>query len=317
MFIDQAKVIVKAGNGGNGCTSLYQDKFNMRGYTDGGDGGWGADVIVRSDRNLRTLMDLQFKRHFIGKHGGHGSSKNQRGRDALPVIIRVPCGTIIRDIGIDCLLGELDKDGQELVVAHGGKGGLGNQKNREATPGAIGEEKELQFDLKLLADVGLVGFPNAGKSTLITQISNATPKIAAYPFTTKSPMLGMVGIDSEAFVVADIPGLIEGSAEGRGLGDRFLRHVERTKLLVHIIDMAGFEGRDPIDDYRIINQELEGYSPIVAKKKQVVVANKMDLSSAAQNLKRFKKAVKVKVYPISALKAEGLEELVEAIRKKL
>ncbi|MCU0651010.1 MAG: GTPase ObgE [Candidatus Omnitrophica bacterium] len=317
MFIDQAKVVVTAGNGGNGCSSLYQDKFNMRGFPDGGDGGRGGDVIVRADRNLRTLMDLQFKRHFIAKHGGHGSSKNQRGRDAEPVVIRVPCGTIIRDIGIDCLLGELDEDKQELVVAHGGKGGLGNQKHREATPGVKGEEKELLFDLKLLADVGLVGFPNAGKSTLITQISNATPKIAAYPFTTKSPMLGMVGIDKEAFVVADIPGLIEGSSAGRGLGDRFLRHVERTKLLVHIIDMAGFEGRDPLEDYRVINLELKGYSPIVAKKKQIVVANKMDLAGAAENLKRFKKAVKAKVYPISALKAEGLEELVEAIRKKL
>ncbi|MFA6384231.1 MAG: GTPase ObgE [Candidatus Omnitrophota bacterium] len=317
MFIDQAKVVVSAGDGGRGCASYYQDKWNMKGFPDGGDGGWGADIIVRADRNLRTLMDLQFKRHFIGKHGGHGSSKNQRGANAVPVMIRVPCGTIIRDLGIDCLLGELDKDGQELIVAHGGKGGLGNQKHREATPGAPGDEKELQFDLKLLADVGLVGFPNAGKSTLITRISNATPKVAAYPFTTKSPMLGMVGIDTEAFVVADIPGLIEGSSEGRGLGDRFLRHVERTKLLVHIIDMAGFEGRDPIEDYRIINEELKGYSLVVAKKQQVVVANKMDLPGSQANLKRFKKAVKKTVFPISALKAEGLEELVEAIRKKL
>ena len=317
MFIDQAKVIVKAGDGGRGCSSFYQDRFNMRGFPDGGDGGRGADIIARADRNLRTLVDLQYQRHFIGKHGGHGSSKNQRGRDAVAVVIKVPCGTIIRDIGIDCLLGELDKDGQELVVAHGGKGGLGNQKNREATSGANGEEKELLFDLKLLADVGLVGFPNAGKSTLISKISNAAPKIAAYPFTTKSPFLGMVGTDRDSFVVADIPGLIEGSAQGKGLGDRFLRHVERTKLLVHIVDMSGFEARDPVEDYRVINSELKGYSSAVFKKPQIVVANKMDLAGAAENLKRFRKAVKKTVYPISALKSQGLEELIEAIRKKL
>ncbi len=317
MFIDRAKIIVKAGDGGNGCSSFYQDMLNMRGFTDGGDGGWGADVIIRADRNLRTLLDLQFKRHFIGKHGGHGSSKNQKGRDAEPVIIRVPCGTIIKDAGNDCVLGELDTDLQQLVVAHGGKGGLGNRKNREATRGLPGEEKELQLDLKLLADVGLVGFPNAGKSTLISKISNASPEIASYPFTTKAPVLGMVTNVKTPFVVADIPGLIEGSSEGRGLGDRFLRHVERTKLLVHVVDMSGFEGRDPVDDYKVINRELKGYSPLVYKKSQIIVANKMDLEGSASNLARFKKIIKKKVYPVSALNSQGLEELVEAIGKKL
>ncbi|MDD4941035.1 MAG: GTPase ObgE [Candidatus Omnitrophica bacterium] len=317
MFVDRAKIIVKAGNGGNGCESYYQDKYNMRGFPDGGDGGLGADIVARADRNLRTLIDLQYKRHFIGRHGGHGSSKNQRGRDAEPVVIKVPCGTIIRDMGIDCLLGELDTDGQELIVAHGGKGGRGNQKNRERTFGAQGDEKELLFDLKLLADVGLVGFPNAGKSTLISQISNATPKIASYPFTTKAPMLGVVAYEDKEFVVADIPGLIEGSSTGRGLGDRFLRHIERTKVLVHMIDMAGSDGRDPLEDYRVINRELKGYSPAVLKKRQVIAANKMDLEAAEANLKRFRKSVKKKVYPVSALKKEGLEELIEAIGKEL
>lgn len=317
MFVDQVRIVVKAGNGGNGCSSFYQDKFNMRGFPDGGDGGRGADIIVKADRNLRTLIDLQYKRHFIGTHGKHGSSKNQRGRDAEPVVIKVPCGTIIRDAGIECLLGELDIDGQELIVAHGGKGGRGNQNHRDATPGAPGEEKKLQFDLKLLADAGLVGFPNAGKSTIVSRISNATPKIAAYPFTTKTPTLGMVESDKGPFVVADIPGLIEGSSVGKGLGDRFLRHIERTRLLVHVIDMSGFEGRDPVEDYRVINRELKRYSAAVSGKPQVICANKMDLDGAWENLKRFRKAVRKKVYPVSALKKEGLEKLVEAIRKKI
>jgi len=308
---------VRAGNGGNGCASYYQDKYNMRGFPDGGDGGRGADVVIIADRNLRTLMDFQYNRHFTGKHGGHGSSKNAKGKDAAPVMIRVPCGTIIKDEGIDCILGSLDTDREELIVAFGGKGGRGNRKNREATQGEPGDAKGLILDLKLIADVGLVGFPNAGKSTLISSISHATPAIAAYPFTTKTPVLGMVNYQDETFVIADIPGLIEGSAQGKGLGDRFLRHVERTKILVHIIDMSGFEGRDPIEDYRTINRELDSYSPDVAKKPQIVVANKMDLPGSKANLARFKKTFRKKVYPVSALEKQGLEELIDAIGKKL
>ena len=308
---------MRAGNGGNGCASYYQDKYNMRGFPDGGDGGRGADVVIIADRNLRTLMDFQYNRHFTGKHGGHGSSKNAKGKDAAPVMIRVPCGTIIKDEGIDCILGSLDTDREELIVAFGGKGGRGNRKNREATQGEPGDAKGLILDLKLIADVGLVGFPNAGKSTLISSISHATPAIAAYPFTTKTPVLGMVNYQDETFVIADIPGLIEGSAQGKGLGDRFLRHVERTKILVHIIDMSGFEGRDPIEDYRTINRELDSYSPDVAKKPQIVVANKMDLPGSKANLARFKKTFRKKVYPVSALEKQGLEELIDAIGKKL
>ncbi|MCK9595555.1 MAG: GTPase ObgE [Candidatus Omnitrophica bacterium] len=317
MFIDNARISVRAGNGGNGCASYYQDKYNMRGFPDGGDGGRGADVVIIADRNLRTLMDFQYNRHFTGKHGGHGSSKNAKGKDAAPVMIRVPCGTIIKDEGIDCILGSLDTDREELIVAFGGKGGRGNRKNREATQGEPGDAKGLILDLKLIADVGLVGFPNAGKSTLISSISHATPAIAAYPFTTKTPVLGMVNYQDETFVIADIPGLIEGSAQGKGLGDRFLRHVERTKILVHIIDMSGFEGRDPIEDYRTINRELDSYSPDVAKKPQIVVANKMDLPGSKANLARFKKTFRKKVYPVSALEKQGLEELIDAIGKKL
>jgi GTP-binding protein len=318
VFVDQAKIQVKGGAGGKGCESYYTDMYTRRGIPDGGDGGNGADIIIRADRNLRTLMDFAYKRHFFGEHGGHGSSKNKRGKDAPSIVIRVPCGTIIKDEGNDCVLRDLDQDQEEVVVAHGGKGGMGNRKGRTATLGEPGENKNLIFDLKLIADVGVVGYPNAGKSTLISAVSHAQPKIAAYPFTTKSPSLGVVGGEGNSpFVIADIPGLIEGSAQGRGLGDRFLRHVERTKILIHLIDMAGFEGRDPLEDYRIINQELKAYSQEVSNKVQIIVANKMDLETAAGNLTRFKKKFKKKIYPISALQKEGLEDLIEAIRKNL
>jgi len=317
VFVDQAKIQVKGGAGGKGCESYYTDMYTRRGIPDGGDGGNGAGIIIRADRNLRTLMDFAYKRHFFGAHGGHGSSKNKRGKDATDIVIRVPCGTIIKEEKTDCVLNDLDLDQEELLVARGGKGGMGNRKGRTATLGEPGEDKILILDLKLIADVGVVGFPNAGKSTLISSVTNAQPKIAAYPFTTKSPTLGMVGEGTDAFVIADIPGLIEGSARGKGLGDRFLRHVERTKILVHLVDMAGFEGRDPLEDYRIINQELKAYSPEVFKKTQIIVANKMDLDSASANLARFAKKIKKKIYPISALEKDGLEELIDAIREKL
>jgi GTP-binding protein len=209
------------------------------------------------------------------------------------------------------------KDGEEVIVARGGRGGLGNRHREEATNGEQGEERKLLLDLKLIAEAGVVGFPNVGKSTLISNISNAHPKIAAYPFTTKSPVLGVVRSQHKTFVIADIPGLIEGSSHGRGLGDKFLRHVERTKILIHLIDMSGFEGRDPIKDYMVINSEIKNYSRDVLKKHQIVAANKMDLEGAQENLDRFKKAIKKQVYPISALNKQGLEELIEAVAKRL
>lgn len=317
MFIDTVKIYVRAGNGGKGCHSFYRDKYTRRGIPDGGDGGKGADIIVRADRNLRTLLDFQYNRHFYGKKGQDGSGKNKKGKDAPNIIIRVPPGTIIKEIKTNCILRDLDKDQEEVIVASGGKGGLGNRHHRESTLGETSEEKELLLDLKLIADVGIIGFPNVGKSTLISSISNAHPKIAAYPFTTKSPVLGVVGIGTDTFVIADIPGLIEGSSGGRGLGDKFLRHVERTKILLHLLDMSGYEGRNPIEDYRIINQELKNYSQQVCAKPHILVANKMDLEGAVENLAKFKKAVKKKIYPISALKKHGLEELVDAIRERL
>lgn len=317
MFIDSVKISVKAGDGGRGCQSFYSDKYTRRKIPNGGDGGKGADIIVKADRNLHTLLDFQYNKHFFGLKGGNGSSNNKKGKDAAVLIIRVPPGTTIGDAATGCVLRDLQKDQDEVIVACGGKGGIGNRRIGEATSGEPGEQKELLLDLKLIADVGIVGFPNAGKSTLITSISNARPKIAAYPFTTKFPVLGVVGNQDNAFVVADIPGLIKGSSEGRGLGDKFLRHVERTKLIVHLIDMAACEGRNPVEDYRTINKELKNYSDDVAKKPQIIVANKMDLEAAASNLERFAKIIKKKVYPISAQKNQGLEELIAAVRKRL
>lgn len=317
MFIDSAKIYVRGGNGGRGCQSLYRDKYKRKGIPDGGNGGRGADVIIVADRNLHTLLDFSYNRHFYALNGKHGSSKNKKGKDARSLIVRVPVGTVIKDIKANCILRDLAVDGQQVVVAAGGRGGLGNRNYKAATSAEPGEERELFLDLKLIAEVGVIGFPNAGKSTLISNISNAAPKIAAYPFTTKFPVLGVVQAEDKSFVVADIPGLIEGSSSGRGLGDKFLRHIERTRILIHLIDMAGTEGRDPVEDFRIINTELKGYSHEVSRKLQIIAANKMDLEGADINLKRFKRITKKKAYPISALKKQGLEELIEAVRKKL
>ncbi|MFA5320872.1 MAG: GTPase ObgE [Candidatus Omnitrophota bacterium] len=318
MFIDTAKIYVKAGNGGKGCHSIYTDKYTRYGIFDGGDGGRGADIVITSDRNLYTLLDFRYNPHFYGKHGGNGSGKNKKGRDAEAVVMRVPCGTTVTDTATGCVLRTLDADGESVIVARGGRGGNGNQHKADPTPGIPGEEKNLVLDLKLLADAGLVGFPNAGKSTLISVVSHAHPKVAAYPFTTKTPVLGIVRDGEKTFfAIADIPGLIEGSSHGKGLGDRFLRHVEKTRILVHIVDMSAADGRDPLQDYEVINRELKQYSRELARKPQVIVANKMDCESAAANLERFTAAVKKKVYPISALNRQGLEELIEAIRRKL
>lgn len=317
MFIDTAKIYVKSGSGGRGCSSFYRDKYTRNGIPDGGDGGKGSDIIVKADRNLYTLLDFRYNRHFYGLHGKHGSGNRKKGKDSPAVVIRVPLGTTIKDASSGCILRDLSLDQEEVIVAHGGKGGLGNRHRREATPGGPAEEKEIIFDLKVIADAGVIGFPNAGKSTLISNISNAHPKIAAYPFTTKFPVLGLVRHKDSSFVIADIPGLIEGSSDGRGLGDKFLRHVERTKILVHLIDMSGSQGRDPLKDYAIINAELKKYSKEVYKKPKIIVANKMDIEGAEDNLLRFKSAFKNKIYKMSALKKTGLEELVEAISKKL
>ncbi|MFC1658594.1 GTPase ObgE [Candidatus Omnitrophota bacterium] len=317
MFIDEAKIHVKAGDGGNGCQSVYRDKYQRRGIPDGGNGGRGADVIAVSDRNLLTLLDFKYRQHFKGDNGKHGSGKNRTGRNAQDLIIRLPCGTIIRDAQTGCSLSELLLPGERVILAKGGRPGIGNNHNRTVTKGGQGQARDLALELKLIADVGIIGFPNAGKSTLVRAISNARPEVGTYHFTTKAPVLGVVGSGDFSFTVADIPGLIKGSHQGRGLGDRFLRHIERTKLLLHLIDMSASEGRNPLDDYRAINQELTLFSRQAKSKKQIIVANKMDLEYSEANLAGFRQAVKGRVYPLSALKKEGMEDLIEAIRKRL
>lgn len=316
-FVDQAKIHIRAGQGGDGCRSFYRDKYRRYGIPDGGDAGKGADIIIQADKSLYTLLDFKYNPYFRGRDGAHGSGKNKKGKDADNLIIRVPIGTIVQDAKSNCVLRDLDIDGASVVVAKGGKGGQGNRGGREKKPGLAGEEKDLILDLKLIADVGLVGLPNTGKSTLISAISNARPQIAAYPFTTKSPVLGAVDYKDSTFVAADVPGLIKGSHQGKGLGDRFLRHIERTKIILHIIDMAGSEGRQPLEDYKNINKELSLYSQETFDKPQILVANKMDLEGAEDNLKAFKRQVRKRIYPISALKKQGLEALLEAVAKRL
>ncbi|MCM8792248.1 MAG: GTPase ObgE [Candidatus Omnitrophica bacterium] len=317
LFVDQAIIYVKAGKGGDGCNSFYRDKYKPKGVPDGGDGGKGGDVIIQADRSLYTLLDFKYRSSFVADKGGNGSGKNKVGKNGKDLIIRVPVGTVIKDAFTGCILRDLVLPEESVVVAKGGRGGRGNQYGKDAQPGKLGEERKLILDLKLIADVGLVGFPNVGKSALISKISSATPSIASYPFTTKKPVLGVAYYRDFQFVVADIPGLISGSHKGKGLGDRFLRHIERTKLLLHIIDMSGSEGRNPLEDYYQINKELGLYSKDLLEKPQILVANKMDLENASENLRVFKKRIKKKIYPICALKAEGLGRLIRDVAIKL
>ncbi|MFH0877214.1 MAG: GTPase ObgE [Candidatus Omnitrophota bacterium] len=314
MFIDTAKITVKAGDGGKGCQSYFRDNRVEHGKPNGGDGGDGGNVILRADSTIYTLLDFQYRRHFKAENGKHGSSNDKVGARGQDCLVRVPLGTVVTDAATDCLIRDLSENDLQVVVAQGGRGGRGNSRKRDAEFGVPGEVRKLVFNLKLIADVGIIGFPNAGKSTLVSKISNATPKIASYPFTTKAPILGVVRLDDEqSFVIADIPGLIHGAHEGRGLGDRFLKHVERTKILIHLIDMAAVDGRDPFEDYATINKELSSFSEDLNRKKQILVANKMDLESARANIKKFKKRTRKKILEISALSGQGLEDLIEEI----
>lgn len=319
-FVDEVRIFVKAGNGGKGCESFYQDKLTRYPRPDGGDGGKGGDVTFVADKSMHTLLDYRFKQHYEGGRGGHGSSKNFKGKSGKDIFQRVPVGTIIRDFETKLLIKDLVEHGQSVLVAKGGLQGRGNHDNRRPLPPGIGEAKTLHLELKLIADVGIVGFPNAGKSTLISNISKVRSKIANYPFTTKQPILGVVinEDDNSHFIVADLPGLIEGAHAGKGMGDKFLRHAERTKILLHVIDMAGSEGRDPIEDYDKIKKELELYSDKLALKIRLVAANKMDLPEAADNLKRFKKKYKKEeVISVSAMENKGLDKLVDRLRELL
>jgi GTP-binding protein len=329
MFIDRVKIRIKAGDGGNGVTAFRREKFVPRGGPSGGDGGKGGDVWLESDDSLNTLLHLRYNPEHNAERGRHGEGSNRHGRDGADEIVKVPIGTQVFDAASGELLHDFTDASQRFLAAKGGKGGWGNSHFATSTrqaprfhyTGRPGEERELQLELKLIADVGLVGFPNAGKSTLISVISAAKPKIADYPFTTLEPNLGVVDLgDFRTFVVADIPGLIEGASEGAGLGDRFLRHIERTRLILHLVDVSSISGRDPIDDYEIINRELAAYNEDLAARPQIVVATKIDALDEPERLEKLKdRAAKDRreFLAISSVTNNGLKDLVNTIAKRL
>lgn len=327
MFLDQARIYVKGGDGGNGVTAFRREKYVPMGGPSGGDGGRGGNVICVADEGLRTLMDFRYRKHYKAPRGEHGQGKNMHGANAEDLIIKVPVGTVIKDAETGEVLADLVQHGQSVVVARGGRGGRGNARfvsstNRAPTiseKGEPGEERWLQLELKLLADVGLVGFPNAGKSTLISRISAARPKIADYPFTTLIPNLGVVSTGpGESFVVADIPGIIQGAHQGAGLGLEFLRHIERTRVLVFVLDCSGMGSGDPVQDYRILLDELEAYRPSLLKRPRLIAANKMDVPGSEKLLERLRNEIQgVEILPISALTGDGLDRLQQRISELL
>ena len=329
MFIDRVKIRIKAGDGGNGVTAFRREKFVPRGGPSGGDGGVGGSVWLESDASLNTLLHLRYNPEHKAERGRHGEGSNRHGRDGDDLTVKVPPGTQVLDAENGDLLFDFTASGQRYLAAKGGKGGWGNahfatstrQAPRFHYTGRPGQERELQLELKLIADVGLVGFPNAGKSTLISVISAARPKIADYPFTTLEPNLGVVDLgDFRTFVVADVPGLIEGASDGAGLGDRFLRHVERTRLLLHLVDVSSASGRDPGEDYRIINNELARYSDSLALRPQIVVATKLDALDEPERLEQLRNAVerdRRTLLEISAVTGKGVRELVERVGREL
>lgn len=328
MFVDQVKVYVKAGDGGNGIVAFRREIYVPMGGPAGGDGGDGGDIIFEVDEGLNTLMDFRYQKHFKARRGENGMGKGMHGKNAEPLVLSVPPGTTVRDVRTGVVIADLIEHKQRAVIAKGGRGGRGNirfatAKNPApeiAENGEPGVERDIQIELKLIADVGLVGFPSVGKSTLLSVVSAAKPKIADYHFTTLSPNLGVVDTaDQRSFVLADLPGLIEGAHEGVGLGHQFLRHVERTRVILHIIDMAGTEGRDPYQDYKTINQELEQYDPTLLERPQIIAANKMDLPEAEDQLALFKEQLEedYPVFPISTVTKEGIRELLFAVANKL
>ena len=327
MFVDTAKIRIKAGDGGNGACTFHREKYVNAGGPDGGDGGKGGNVVFVGDTNISSLIDFKYKKRYIAENGKNGSGSNMTGKSAPDLVIKVPVGTLIREAETGRILADIS-DREPHIVAKGGKGGWGNQHFASATrqipkfakPGFPGEEFEVTLELKLLADVGLVGFPNVGKSTLISVVSAAKPEIANYPFTTLTPVLGVVKMDAgNSFVMADIPGLIEGASEGVGLGHDFLRHVERCRLILHIVDISATDGRDPIDDYKQINYELEKFNPELAKRPQIVALNKADASieEMIEEFNEFAEENGFKTYLISAATGEGVKELINAVAAEL
>ena len=326
MFIDEVLIKVEAGNGGDGCLAFRREKYIPMGGPFGGNGGKGADIKFVVDEGLHTLIDLRYMKKIKGDKGENGRGKNQNGSNAEDVIIKVPLGTVVTDNETGLILADLKHKDDEVVVAYGGRGGRGNtafktQSNPApnfAENGEPGEERTLKVELKLLADVGLVGMPSVGKSTIISCVSKAKPKIAAYHFTTLTPNLGVCrSIDGRSFVMADLPGLIEGASLGEGLGDRFLRHIERTRVIAHVIDMSGFEGRDPYEDYVIINKELENFNDKLLHKPQIIIANKMDMESSRDHLVKFKEKVNLPVYEVSAMNNDGLDAVITKLADML
>lgn len=327
MFVDQAKIYIKAGDGGDGAVSFHREKYVAAGGPDGGDGGKGGDIVFVVDDNISNLIDFRYKRKYVAEKGQNGGGKNCSGRNAPDLVVKVPRGTVVREIKSGRILADLSTD-EPAVIAHGGKGGRGNahfatstrQIPKFAKPGFRGDEYEVMLELKLIADVGLVGFPNVGKSTLISVVSAAKPKIANYHFTTLTPVLGVVKIEEgKSFVMADIPGLIEGASEGVGLGHEFLRHVERCRLIVHVIDVSGSEGRDPIEDFKAINHELENFSMELAEAPQIVAANKSDMATTEQveRLRNYVEDQGLLFYEISAATTKGTKELMYGVWERL
>ena len=326
-FVDVAKIHVKAGNGGNGVVTFHREKYVAAGGPDGGDGGRGGNVVFRGEKNLSTLMDFRYKRKYAAQNGEDGRGGNQSGRGAEDLIVKVPIGTVVKDAESGLVIADVSEE-KDYIIAKGGKGGLGNQHFATPTrqipnfakPGYKGEERDVILELKLIADVGLIGFPNVGKSTLISTISSAKPKIANYHFTTLSPVLGVVRVDDEAsFVAADIPGIIEGASEGVGLGHDFLRHVERCRLLLHVVDVSGSEGRDPIEDFKLINKELVNFSLELSQRPQIAIANKADIATQEQidTFKAFCHEQGIQLFVISAATRQGLDNLVQTVYNEL
>jgi len=320
MFVDEVEIKVEAGKGGDGCTAFRREKYVEMGGPFGGNGGHGGDVVFKVDEGLHTLLDLRYQKILKAPNGENGRGKNQHGKGAEDLVVKVPLGTVVTDLETGLIIADLSHKDQEEIIAKGGRGGRGNTAFKTQTNtapnysenGEEGEHKTLKVEVKMLADVGLVGLPSVGKSTIISCISKSKPKIAAYHFTTLSPNLGVVkSSNGKSFVMADLPGLIEGASLGEGLGDKFLRHIERTRVIAHVIDMASVEGRDPYEDYLLINKELEAFNKKLMDKPMIIIANKMDVDGALENLKEFKKKVDLDVFEVSAATNTGLQKVVD------
>ena len=327
MFVDEVEIKVEAGNGGDGCTAFRREKYVEMGGPFGGNGGHGADIIFKVDEGLHTLLDLRYQKTIKGQNGENGKGKNQHGKGREPLIVKVPQGTVVTDLDTGMIIADLSKKDQEEIIAKGGRGGRGNTAFKTQTntapdyseKGEEGEHKTLKVEVKMLADVGLVGLPSVGKSTIISCVSKSKPKIAAYHFTTLNPNLGVVkASDGRSFVMADLPGLIEGASKGEGLGDKFLRHIERTRVIAHVIDMSASELRDPYEDYLLINKELVDFNEKLMKKPQIIIANKMDIPGAEEELKKFKEKVKdIEIFEVSAATNKGLQKVVDHLANML